>query len=250
MGSTGFAVCENLRRASRRDRRLPQPHHPEPAPFLLRHPRIRPGVLRRDLHPRRDRQLTGCQAPCPGPLREPHQDAEEHRAGQAPVLRFRREPGLVEPRGPGREPGHLALARCSARRPPGTGLGHQTLALPALRRRRQDHHRRPPGPSAAARCRTGETPHRRVARSEQPDRCSPKTAPWSCCGPGLIPKPPPTNEREETPAGSVEVRAPPGVSGPITAPAFRFRRAQSPEPASAPRPLPEEKSALGQRRRP
>jgi hypothetical protein len=74
---------------------------------------------------------------------------EKHRPGQAAVLRLRREPGLGEHRRPRRQPGLLDPARCPPRRPPRQSLGHQTLALPALRDRRENHHPRPPQPAAA-----------------------------------------------------------------------------------------------------
>jgi hypothetical protein len=62
---------------------------------------------------------------------------EKHRPGQTAVLRLRREPGLGEHRRTRLQPGLLNPAHSPPGRPSRQGLGHQTLALPALGDRRE-----------------------------------------------------------------------------------------------------------------
>lgn len=70
-------------------------------------------------------------------------------AWQAAVLRLRRDPGLGKHRRAGLQHRLLAPARRPPGRAPRQGLGHQTLALSALRDRRENHHPRPPQPAPA-----------------------------------------------------------------------------------------------------
>lgn len=112
--------------------------------------------------------VSGRQAPCPRPVREQDQNPEKHRPGQAAVLRLRCEPGLGEHRSPRLQPGLLAPARSPPGRTPGQGLGHQTLALPALRDCRENHHPRPPHPTSTPGISPGKRPRETAPGQHQP----------------------------------------------------------------------------------
>jgi hypothetical protein len=119
------------------------------------------------------RPVPGRPPPRPRPVREPDQDPEKHRPGQTAFLRLRREPGLGKHRSPGLQPSLLAPAHRTTRRAPRQGMGHQTLALPALRHCRQDHHPRPKELSPPARDGTRTPADPQIARSHREHRGEP-----------------------------------------------------------------------------
>ncbi len=119
---------------------------------VLRTHRDQPGTVQvriRDPHPG-----TAARGRCENRIKT----LKKYRPGQAALLRLRREPRLGQHRRAGLQSGLLAPARRPHGRPPGQGLGHQTLALPALRNCRENHHPCPPLPAPAPRISARERP--------------------------------------------------------------------------------------------
>ena len=192
---TGPAGCSALGGDARRRRRTRLgPGHPA---FLARG--LRSAALERDgvpvLRPHR-----GPPGTVQLRLRNPHpgtaardrcenriKTLKKHRPGQAAVLRFRRQPGLGQHRRPRLQPRVLAPARRPPGRTPGQSLGHKTLALPALRDRRENHHPRPPQPAPAPGISARERPPETPPGQHRPPRQKPRSYYRLSNGPHPVP---------------------------------------------------------------